>query len=402
MARIIYALSGQGRGHASRVMAISSGLRARGHDVTFCCGGTAHEVLSSLGGDVLEVPAMRHFADGNRVTIVGTIRMNESLIRGAGRIVDLLAAELVERDPDLLISDFEAFSPRAAARIGLPVLALNHQQIVTETSYRVPAAHWLSAATASLAVRLIAPRRPRHVLVPSFFFPRVKDPRRATLIPPIIRPAVQTAEPAAGDHVLVYYNGGHCADDFLEQLSRVDAPFVLYHAGGRPSAPNYPNLTFKEPCLDEFLEDLVSCRAVVCTAGFTLISEALYLGKPLLVIPTRGQFEQTLNAIFLRDDGLGEAVIDRPLRADDIVRFLQRIHRYAVRRDGPGHVGNEQALDLIEAFCGGGKRLHYHRVDGRNVGSISADEVLRVTPPAGEWKHPLPTHRSPRHRVPHG
>ncbi len=35
MARIIYALSGQGRGHTSRVIAISDELRRRGHEVVF-------------------------------------------------------------------------------------------------------------------------------------------------------------------------------------------------------------------------------------------------------------------------------------------------------------------------------------------------------------------------------
>ena len=56
MARIIYALSGQGRGHTSRVMAISDALRRRSHEVMFCCGGTAQEILKAQGEPVLPVP----------------------------------------------------------------------------------------------------------------------------------------------------------------------------------------------------------------------------------------------------------------------------------------------------------------------------------------------------------
>ena len=56
MARIIYALSGQGRGHTSRVIAISDELRRRGHEVMFCCGGTAQEILETQGEPVLPQP----------------------------------------------------------------------------------------------------------------------------------------------------------------------------------------------------------------------------------------------------------------------------------------------------------------------------------------------------------
>ena len=45
-----------------------------------------------------------------------------------------------------------------------------------------------------------------------------------------------------------------------------------------------------------FMESLASCHAYVGSAGFESICEAFYLGKPVLAIPTEGQFEQTLNA----------------------------------------------------------------------------------------------------------
>ena len=34
--------------------------------------------------------------------------------------------------------------------------------------------------------------------------------------------------------------------------------------------------------------------------GFTLMSEAVYLHKPLLSVPVVGQFEQVLNALYLQ------------------------------------------------------------------------------------------------------
>jgi hypothetical protein len=65
------------------------------------------------------------------------------------------------------------------------------------------------------------------------------------------------------------------------------------------------NLEFRRPSRGGFLQDLASARAVVATAGFTLMTEALHLGKPYLALPMGGQFEQELNALLLEDLGYG-------------------------------------------------------------------------------------------------
>jgi len=140
----------------------------------------------------------------------------------------------------------------------------------------------------------------------------------------------------------------------LDTLRRVDAPFVVYNFGSSSDhrAERYPNITFKRPSLEGFLADLAGSRAVICTAGFTLISEGLYLGKPLLVAPNGGIFEQIINARFLEKDGLGEAVSPGSrLTPPDVRGFLDRAPRYADRlrdRRRSGGAGNDAAVACIE------------------------------------------------------
>ena len=348
MARIVYALSGQGRGHTSRVIAVSDALRRRGHEVRFCCGGTAREILEAEGEDVIPVPALRQQLVGNEVQLGATIRSNWLTVTQAPWIVKNLAERLDAVDPDLLVTDFEAFAPRAAQKIGVPVVSFNHQQVVTETEYEPPPGCTFHAFVTRMVIDVIAPRDPAHVLLSSFFFPPLKRPARTTLVPPIIRPAVQALTPTDGDYVLVYYNQTEGAAGVLEALRAVPVPFVVYNFP-EPEAPEqYPNLTFKQPSLETFLEDLAGCRAVLCTAGFTLISEGLFLGKPLLVVPNRGIFEQTLNAVFLEREGLGQAVINRPLTAADVAGFLMERDRFAGRLRGRPAIGNDAAVACLE------------------------------------------------------
>ena len=58
-----------------------------------------------------------------------------------------------------------------------------------------------------------------------------------------------------------------------------------------------------------FLESLRTSFGVVCNAGFQTSSEVIYLGKRLLVIPVKGQYEQLCNVAALQQ--LGVSSLDK-------------------------------------------------------------------------------------------
>ena len=66
--------------------------------------------------------------------------------------------------------------------------------------------------------------------------------------------------------------------------------------------------------------------AVMATAGFTLITEALYLRKPYLALPMRGQFEQELNGFLLAKLKYGANV--RRVSQEAVGSFLYRLPDY--------------------------------------------------------------------------
>jgi len=200
-----------------------------------------------------------------------------------------------------------------------------------------------------LAIKLIAPSQPEHILITSFFFPPTKNPESTTLVHPIIRPEVQEATSERGEHILVYYNNTIGVENVVKTLSNVNASFIVYNFATPAYPEDYPNIVFKQPSVLHFLDDLARSSAVICTAGFTLISEAMYLGKPVLVVPNRGVFEQTLNALFLSQSGLGAAVMDRPVSSDDVQRFIERRENYEARISSHPTSGNKEAVECIES-----------------------------------------------------
>ncbi len=349
MPRIVYALTSQGRGHSSRVTAMAEELEARGHDLLFCGGGEAGKLLAETGRDVVDLPVLRHRMRNNEIELWTSLALIGKQTLETRKVSDDLAERLAAWKPDLLITDFESYSIRAAKKIGLPLMCFNHQQVLTHTRYTVPRRYAWDAWVARLVVNTAMPKRPEHVLISSFFYPPLRYPEVTTLIPPILRKAVQQTEPTRGDHVLVYHNDPTGLVGMLEALGGLpDVRFVVYNfQPPEDAAERLPNVEFKQPDVEGFLADLGSAKAVICTAGYTLICEALYLGKPLLVMPNGGIFEQTLNAIMLEQERLGEAAMKGVPTTEQIRGFLDR-HAHHERRPEQMRCGNKAAVECIE------------------------------------------------------
>jgi UDP:flavonoid glycosyltransferase YjiC (YdhE family) len=101
----------------------------------------------------------------------------------------------------------------------------------------------------------------------------------------------------------------------------------------------------------------------MATAGFTLISEALSLGKPYMAMPMHGQFEQELNAFQLERSGYGKRVTD--VSPESIGDFLYRLPDYAERLDAY-QPGDNRAIkakldELLAEDCALAREFHARR-----------------------------------------
>src|SRR5699024_7821590 len=143
---------------------------------------------------------------------------------------------------------------------------------------------------------------PDRVLVSSFY---PAPPRRpgVEVVGPILRPAVRAARPCRGDYMLVYFNKGeHQYTAAVDTVLRTCGERVIVY--GVPRTGRYGNVEFKAPSQDGFVRDLAGCGAVMATAGNQLLSESVYLGKPILAMP-EDVVEQRLNARAIEAMGVG-------------------------------------------------------------------------------------------------
>jgi uncharacterized protein (TIGR00661 family) len=198
----------------------------------------------------------------------------------------------------VVITDFEPISSRLGHKLRLPVLSIDNQHILNYGEISYPRQYRKEAAAARLVSRLMTPGADAY-FVTSFFTPRSKN-KRAFFFPPILREAVLESSTSEGDAVVVYVTSP--AVELADLLKRVRQRFVCY---GFNRDGQDGNLFFKKPSQEGFLKDLRESKAVLANSGFSLISEALHLGKPYLAWPVKHQFEQIFNAYYIDKMGFG-------------------------------------------------------------------------------------------------
>jgi len=326
--RILYGVVGEGMGHATRSAVVLDHLLARGHEVRVVVSGRAHGFLAERFRGrprfaLEEIHGLVFSYRGKGVARAASLRVNLATAP-AGLLRNLRAYRRVAEDrfrPEAVISDFESWSFLYGVAHGVPVLSLDNVQALARLRHprEFAGGRRRELLLARAAVRVKVPGA-FHYLVTSFFFPSVAR-SRTTLVPPVLRPEVLALRREPRDHVLVYQTAS--ADEGLvPALRRLSRRFVVYGMG---RAGVEGNVTLRDFSGPGFLEDLRTARAVMAGGGFSLISEAVHLGVPLLSRPVERQAEQGMNAFWLERLGYGAAAVD--FDGETVERFLAGVPR---------------------------------------------------------------------------
>ena len=318
MANILYGVNGEGSGHSTRSREVITHLLNRGHKVHVA---SFDRGLRNLRDEfeVTEIGGMRLAYVHNRVRYGRTVVRNVLAMPQVARSVQALERKSENWDLDLVITDFEPICCHVGHKLRLPIIAIDNQHVLTDAEISYPKEYRREAAAAKMVTRVMTPGADTYFAI-SFFPARVKK-RHTFLFPPILREAVLNAKAAEEDFVLVYVTSA--AGEMADVLKRVRQRFVCY---GFNREGQDGNLLFRKPSLETFLHDLCNCRAVIANAGFSLISEALYLGKPYLAWPVKRQFEQVFNAYYIGQTGYG--VYWEDLNKERVDSFLFNLDWY--------------------------------------------------------------------------
>jgi len=332
MPKLAISLCGEGRGHATRISTLVERL-GDDHDIVVYTSADALAFLRSHLGDrhpqvrLEEIPGVVFQYTGGRLDVLRSISTGlDYQARQLGPLVDRLIGELDAFGADLAITDFEPALPRAAGRLGIPLVSIDHQHFLL--AYDLDALPWSlqwNAWFMSHAVWMYVSEA-ADTVVSAFFRPPLRRGwEHVVQVGPLLRREVLAARPRDEGFVLSYLRR-HTPFSAIESLADCGLPVRVYGLGHRE---HVGNCSFHAVDDRRFVEDLAACRCLVSAAGNQLIGEALHLGKPMLVLPERAHSEQLMNSHFLAAMGCGEFTLLEEVTGELVRSFLSGLDRFA-------------------------------------------------------------------------
>ena len=312
--RILYGVCGEGRGHAGRALPVIHWLKKR-HDVRVVAGEVAFEMLQKNLDNLQPTCSFRLIFRDSNVCVWRTIAYN--MVRARMYALSLLRVlQLIHNfRPHVIITDFDYATNWAGWLTRTPVISLDNQMILRVCNAPKPKSAFAEFVT-RVGMRIVSPGA-RFYVVLSFIPCRI-NVTNAIVVQPIVREEIQSLRCTRKGHILVYQTSP-TSSEIISVLKSVPYKFSVY---GMNKIGIEKNCRFEESH-KQFIKDLASCDAVITNGGFTLITEAMLLGKPVLSVPIRGQYEQTMNAFLLEKNGLG--VWSKKITVNSIEQFISSL-----------------------------------------------------------------------------
>ena len=322
---VFYCVCGEGMGHAIRTGVIVDRIKDK-YDIYLFSSDRAYKYLNSKFDNVYEIGGFNTVYINNKVnnlkTFADALKRNPTNIKVGYENLYKKARQL---HPDVIVTDFEIYATMVAKLRGIPLISLDNIHMITQTKIDYPKSHLAEMLKAKSVIKTYVVNPKVHILT-SFFYPRIRPKKNAVIYPPIIREDILKLEPKEGNHIIVYQTSKESFKLVRRLKALKNEQFIVY---GFNENKTDENLTYKEFNEDEFYEDLASSKAVICNGGFTFISEAIHLKKPIYSVPAIGNFEQTLNGFYVQKLGYGE--YHEAMSAQRVKNFLNRLPKYQKR-----------------------------------------------------------------------
>jgi uncharacterized protein (TIGR00661 family) len=322
--KVLYAIQATGNGHVSRANEIIPLLQKK-CDLDILLSGTQADV--GLNHPVKYSSKGLSFVFGKKggVDLYKTFKQMQSK-KFLSEIKKLPVEEY-----DLVINDFEPVSAWACKIRNIPCIGMSHQFAVMHRNAPRPVNADLFAV---MVLKYYAPYQSGV----GFHFKKYGD----NIFTPVIKKEIRNALVKNLGHYVVYLPA---YDDkklisFFSVFKNTEWQIFSKHTNKIYKTDN----CFIQPVnTAAFTKSFTTCEGIVCGAGFETPAEALQMGKKLLVIPMKHQYEQHCNAAAAHE--LGVPVI-KSLKKKHLHKVENWLNdKQALRIDFPDET--EKIIDFV-------------------------------------------------------
>lgn len=328
--KFVLLVQGEGRGHMTQAISMADILRSKGHEVCAAIIGCSERreipkfIFDKLDTEVIRVESPNFITDSKNkgIKIGPSIFHNLARLGVYRKSLNEIKKVLDKYRPDAIINFFEPLGGLyySFMKTEIPMICIAHQYIYLHPRFNFPRGHFADRMAIKWFTRLTSKRAARCFAIS--FYNLEREDNNVVVVPPLLRKEVFELPVKKKEYFLVYLvNNG-----YLEEIHKWHKrnPGIELHCftdtRGLPEIKD-PGSKFFVHALDDrkFLEMMAGAKGLVSTAGFESVCEAMYLGKPVLMVPVKGHFEQFCNS---RDAfSVGAGLYDDKFNISKLVRY---------------------------------------------------------------------------------
>ncbi|MDR2682601.1 MAG: glycosyltransferase, partial [Dysgonamonadaceae bacterium] len=332
--KFLFVVQGEGRGHLTQAITLRNMLTKNGHEVvSVLVGKSDRRELPAFFFDNIRTPVERFdspnflpAAKNKKVNIWMSFLYNLPKFPRYFRSIRFIHNRIQQSGADVAVNFYEimmgvtyaVYPPRA------PYISVAHQYLFLHPEYRFPPDEsrlelfllkLFTRITTLRATRIFALSIEKRESVPG---------KRLAIVPPLLRNEVLQYPPEKGDYLHGYLLNATYAEDIIAyQQAHPEVKMHFFWDKKNVPAETVVNDRLSFHTLNDrlFIRYMAGCRGYATTAGFESVCEALYFGKPVLMVPTH--IEQSCNAYEAAAAGAGIAS-----DTFDLDALLESIPRY--------------------------------------------------------------------------
>ena len=313
--KVIFVVQGEGRGHLTQALALEKALEEKGHQVIeILVGKSKSRQLPDFFLQRAKAPVdtfwSPNFLPSKKNQHIGLTRsMAYNFMKSSDYLqsIQQLYQYIQWSGADLVVNFYEILTGLTYAflRPSVPEVCIGHQYMFMHPQYRFPHQH-TTARWLMLAFTRATCWGAAHKLALSFRKMPDCDKQHLSVVPPLLREEVLDISRHRDDFITGYIiNAGF--SEMVKQWHQAHPHVKLHFFWDKADADEVTKiddtLTFHRIDDTKFLHYLANCRAYATTGGFESVCEAMYMGKPVLMVPAH--IEQECNAHEASLEGAG-------------------------------------------------------------------------------------------------
>lgn len=305
--KVMFIVQGEGRGHMTQALALEQILSKAGHTVGVSVIGTSNRreipdfFKQKTSAELYPVKSPNFYYDKKSKSINVWKSLLFNFVRIPIYIAQLQKINRVKNihQPEVIVNFYDVmggwyfllFRPKTKR------ISIAHQYLAEHPEF--PFAKGYSTQKWAYRINNKVTSFNTHKRLALSFRKLKSTSDKLSIVPPLLRGEVLKLTPKKGDYILAYVVNKGYSDEIIKWHSR-NKKIKLHCFWDNKEYPDEwspnPNLTFHHINDQKFLKLMSGCLGYASTAGFESICEAMYLDKPVLMVPVKGQYEQACNA----------------------------------------------------------------------------------------------------------